>query len=222
MAQSFFDPTKSFGALAGWEYQTTSPSTTKTRAQALGASGDEIDHKLHDTKTTVTSTLVLKTAASAKIPKFGEILNGYHTDSVQIAFTNTGFVMMTLTGHKHGSANHPACRTYTGSLSSIAANFGCPATITGVTIPSGAGVRSATYTLTGNHIDELGSNGEYLAADNHDGYETMEVELADDGAITAASGWDITTNGNATGNTSITTASATAEKHLTADAAPKS
>lgn len=219
MSQSFFNPTAAFGTLNGWEYQTTNPATSKTRAQQLGANGDEIAKKLHDTRVNVSATLTLKTAASCKIPKFGEILNGYHIDSVQIQFTNTGFVQMTLSGHKHGTASHPDCRTYTGSLTTIADNFGCPSSLIGLTPPAGAGVRSYTYNLTGQHQDELGSNGEFLAAQNHDGVETADCELADDGTCTAATGWDITSSSTSEGNTAMTTASATAEKHIAADTA---
>ena len=219
MSAAFFNPTSPFGDLTGWAIQTNNPTTSATRAQSLGSAGDELASKLHDTRTSVSATYVLQTATGCKIPKFGEILGGYHVDTVAISFSNTAFVTMTVTGHKHGTGNHPACRTYTGSLTQIASNFGCPSTVVGMTIPQNAGVRTMTYTLQGNHQDELGSAGEFLAADNYDGNETVDVELCDSGTITAENGWDITTASNSLGNTQAETASATAEHHLAHDVA---
>lgn len=217
MSVAFFNPESPFGTLTGWEIQNNNPNKTQDRAQALGASGDESASKLHNEKKSESASYVLATAAGCKIPKFGEILNGYHVDSVSIKFTNTGFVTMDVAGHKHGNGStaHPSCRTYTGSLTTIATNFGCPSTVPGAEIPSGAGVRSVTWTLDGNHVDELGSAGEFLAGDNYDGKETTTVELCDGGTITAKTGWDCTTSSNSFGNTSAATASATVEKHIT-------
>lgn len=214
MSAAFFNPTSPFGALTGWDIQTNNPTTSATRAQALGSAGDELASKLHDTRTSVSATYVLQTATGCKIPKFGEILGGYHVDTVVISFSNTAFVTMTLTGHKHGASAHPACRTYTGSLTTIVSNFGCPSTVIGMTIPNNAGVRTMTYTLQGNHQDELGSAGEFLAADNYDGNETVDVELCDSGTIAATTGWDMTSTNSAFANNAAQTTSATVEKHL--------
>lgn len=223
MSTSFFNPTSPFGTLTGWEIQSNNPTTTQDRAQALKANGDENKSKLYNEKTSVSASYVASgspsdTIAATGIPKFGAILNGYHVDSVSVKMTNTGFAQLDITGHKHGTANHPACRTYTSSLTSVPV-FGCPASVPGVTIPSGAGVRSVTYTLDGNHIDEPGSSGGFLAAENHDGKETVSVELCDSGTITAATGWDMTSVGNGFSNTAAATASATVEKHLQGTAA---
>lgn len=214
---NFFNPASPFGTLTGWEVQNNTPTTSVTRAQQLGSEGDEIASRTHDAKTSASASYTLKTASGCKIPKFGEILGGYHVDSVTINFTNTGFVTMTIAGHKHGASAHPACRKYTGSLTTIASNFGCPASPIGVSIPAGAGVRSWTWTLQGNHQDELGSEGNFLAADNYDGNETTDVELCDSGAITASTGWTITSSSTAQGNTAVETSSATAEHHLAHD-----
>lgn len=217
MSAQFFNPVSPFGTLTGWEVQTDNPNTTQTRAQALGSDGDEILKRLHDAKTSTSATYILKTPTGCKIPKFGEILGGYHVDTVSITFSNTAFVQMTLTGHKHGTGAHPACRTYTGSLTSIASNFGCPSSVLGMSLPAGAGVRSMTYNLGGNHQDELGSEGNFLAAQNYDGNESVDCELCDSGTITAASGWDMTSVGNTTANNAAETSRATVEKHIAHD-----
>ena len=215
-AQAFFNPTTLAGLLSGWEIQTDQITTSRQRAQALGADGDEIASQLFDQKATISIPFVA-TSASAAIPKAGQILGGFHIDTVTVNFTNTTFVTMTLAGHKHGSSNHPACRTYTGSLTTVGVLFGCPAAPVGLSIPSGAGVRSYTYTLSVNHVDELGSQGNFLAADNYDGTETAEVELCDTGDVAADTGWDLVTNGHNRGNTQAETSSGTAEHHIAHD-----
>lgn len=213
MGQEFFAPVSPFGEIDGWEVQGDNPTTAQQRAQALGSDGDEIAHKEFDKKTSYSATYVCA-EDGAELPMFGDVLNGVHIDQVAVTFGNQAFVTMTVTGHKHGSANHPACRKYKGSLTAIASKFGCPSTIVGLTFPTGAGVNSITYTLTGQHVDVPGSQGEFLAADNYDGVETVDVELCDSGEITASTGWSLTSAGHGKSNTAATTASATAEHHL--------
>ena len=218
-ATKFFNPTNPFGNLTGWEIQTSNPTTGTTRAQALGADGNEIAHHNHDKKTTATATYTA-TIDTAEIPKAGSVVNGWHIDSVAIAWSNQGFCQMTLTGHKHGSnTTHKRTggltpRIATSSLTNIGTMFGCPDSPVGVQVPSGAGVRSVNYTLTVNHVDELGSDGEWLDGDNYDGTETVDVELCDSGLMEAATGWDLNSVGNNEGNTAACASTATAEKHI--------
>ena len=225
-AQAFFNPTSPFGALTGWSVQNENPTTGSTRAQALGSVGLEIASRLHDSRTNVSATYVA-TAADAPIPRVGQVLNGYHVDSVNVVYSNTAFAQMTLTGHKHVDAandSHGATgkvpRQFAGSLTTVGTLFGCPSAPLGVTIPTGAGVRSVNYNLSVNHVDELGSEGKWLNGDNYDPTETVEVELCDSGVITAATGWDLTSAGNTLGNTAAETATATVEKHLTTPYTP--
>lgn len=218
MAQAFFNPESKFGGFEGWEIQQSNPTTGKDRAQALGADGDEIASKLHNTKTSITENFVA-VEDGAVIPSVGAIAGGYHIDSISVTLSNTGFATMSVTGHKHGSTVHPACRTYTGTLATVAAIFGAPATVPCATIPTGAGVRSVTYALAVNHIDELNNVGEFLAGDNYDGNETYTIELCDNGVLTAKDGWDETSIGGGQGNTAAETATGTFVKHLAHNAA---
>lgn len=218
MATQFFNPS-SIGNITGWEVQTGSDSTSLDRAQALGADGDEIASQTHNSKISATTSYVIK-ATNASVPKLGAIINGYHIDSIAITFNATAFVMMSLTGHKHGSTAHPACRTYSLSISTISQLFGCPSTIPcGLTVATGTGtgVRSITFSASLNHVDELNNVGNFLAADNYDGKETITVQLCDTANCTAQTGWDITSSGDDTGNTSAETTSTTAEHHIAHD-----
>jgi len=225
-AQAFFNPTSPFGSLTGWSVQTENPTTANTRAQALGQTGLEIASRMHDSRSNVSATYVA-TAADAAIPHAGQVLNGYHVDSVQVSYSNTAFAQMTITGHKHvdvSGQSHGMTgkvpRQFAGSLTTVGTLFGCPSTPLGVIIPTGAGVRTMTYNLSVNHVDELNSEGKWLNGDNYDPTETVEVELCDTGVITAAAGWDLTSAGNTRGNTAAETSTATAEKHITSAYTP--
>ncbi len=213
-ATAFFNPTSPFGSLTGWGCINVTPATSKQRAQALGSTGDELAFAMYDEKESVTAEY-FATSDSAAIPVVGSIKEGYHIDSVAVNFSNTAYVTMSVTGHKHGSSAHPACRTYTGSLTTIGVKFGCPAAPLGVVIPTGAGVRSVSYNIQLNHVDELGAGGTFLAAENYDGSETVTVELCDTNDITAASGWSLTQGGHTFDRTSVETSTATVEKHIT-------
>ena len=225
-AQAFFNPTSPFGALTGWSVQNENPTTANTRAQALGQTGLEIASRTHDSRSNVSATYVA-TAADAPIPRVGQVINGYHVDNVQVSYSNTAFAQMTLTGHKHvdvANDTHGATgkvpRQFAGSLTTVGTLFGCPSAPLGVVIPTGAGVRTMTYNLSVNHVDELNSEGKWLNGDNYDPSETVEVELCDTGVITAAQGWDLTSAGNTRGNTAAETSTATAEKHITSAYTP--
>ena len=220
-SQAFFDPASPFGALADWECQSENPQETCQRAQALKSNGDELRSKNFNHKTTVSADYTAN-AATAAIPKAGAVLNGFHVDTVTVKYNQNDFAKMTITGHKHGSpaANHPACRTYTGSLATVGVIFGCPATLPGILNVSGAGVRSATYTLGCSHIDEPGSQGEFLAAGNHDGVETSEVEFCDTLGATGAdttNGWSLSTRNTSLGNTQADAVTVSAEHHIQKD-----
>lgn len=220
----FFNPSDPFG-LSGWECQSDDIRTSYQRAQALDRKGNECAHRTYGGQTSITIPYVI-TADNAVIPKVGLVAGSaevgfWHIDKITVTFTNNDFVKMSIEAHKHeGGSSHAAssCRTYTGSLGAIASQFGCPATICGLTIPADAGVRSITYTLECNHVDEPGSQGDWLAGDNYDGKETVSVELCDTQALTAATGWDLMNKGSNPSNTGATASSGDAEHHLVDDA----
>lgn len=222
-SQEFFNPESPFGTLTGWEPQRENPTNQRQRAQSLKKNGDELNKRLYDGKQVVSGEYVAS-ADNAAIPKVGIVLNGYHVDSLQVKFINNDFVKMTVNGHKHtgtGVTSHAtgSCRTYTGSLTALTSMFGIPATLPGLVLPTGTGIRSATYTLQCNHIDEPNRVGDFLAGNNHDGSETMEVELCESGNVTADTGWDLMTDGHSRGMDSAETLTATVEHHIQCDVA---
>lgn len=219
MAQQFFNPTSPFGETgiwAKWEVQPVNTSTVKQRAQALKKDGDELASQLYGGRENITVNFVIK-ATGATVPNAGSVHGGYHIDSVQVVFNQNDFVRMTVNAHKHsGASSHVAssCREYASTLGEIDAVFGCPDEIMACTVPTGAGVRSITYNLTCNHVDEPNSTGGFLAGDNYDGTETVDIELCDTTQVTAASGWDLLTGTADKGPTVAQTMSASLEHHL--------
>jgi hypothetical protein len=212
----FFNPESPFSAdLTGWEIQTVNPAKTKQRAQQLGKNGDEIASQTHGGQTAITAEFTA-TESTAAIPAVGIVENGWHIDSLQVRYVNNDFVKMSITMHKHDGTTHAdgSCRTYKGSLATVGVTFGCPATIPGITIPEGAGVRSFTYSLSCHHVDEPNRTGGWLAGDNYDGAETSEVELCDAGTVSAAANWDLMADNGQKGNTIAETHTATAEHHI--------
>ena len=216
--QEFFNPEQVFGsdtAFSKWEVQTDNPNTTVQRAQALKSGGDELDHKEYDAKTSESVTFTAKDD-TAEIPPVGKVVNGWHIDTVVITWGNTVFCQMTITCHKHGTSAHDATRYYTATLQNIGCKFGCPATITGLIIPTGAGVRSVTLSLGVNHVDEPDRQGDHLAAGNYDGSETVECELCDSGVIYADedNGWTLMSLNHQRTNTAAEATSGSAEHHI--------
>lgn len=220
MAESmFFQANDPFG-LTGWVAQSGGDITvTEQNAVALGANGDSIAEQGYDPKQEI-SVSYIATAEGVAIPSVGAIMNGWHIDSVSVSFSNTDWAKLTISGHKHGTANHETCRVYAPSITAKG-GFGCPLEI-GIfklTAESGVGVRSVSYSLQTNHVDEMKHDGSHLAGDNYDGTETLTIETT--GAYTfpaTADGWHNDSNDSKHTNTGATTSSCTYTKHLQAEA----
>lgn len=218
MGQAFFNTESPFGESgiwAKWEAQPVNTSTVKQRAQALKKNGDELASALYGTRDNITVNFVIK-ATGAQVPNAGSIHSGYHIDSIQVVFSQTDYVRMTVNAHKHAGSSHAAnsCREYASTLGEIDAVFGCPDEIMACTLPTGTGVRTITYNLTCNHVDEPNSTGGFLAGDNYDGTETVDIELCDTTQVTAATGWDLLTGTADKGPTVAQTMSASLEHHI--------
>jgi len=200
---------------------------SKTRSGELGAAGDELLSALWDEKWSTSFTYVFKQPSTAvsnyPFPKVGDVIGGWHIDGFSCAWSrDKAAATLTLNCHKHGNANHDACRKYTPSLSAIAvASFGVPSAFgTAFTLAQGTSIdlRSATYSVQCNHVDEPARDGTHLAGNNYDGSETLAVELtgaagSDDYTTT----WDNTSANGTPSNTGVTTTSLTLEHHLAHD-----
>lgn len=213
-----------------WEFQNGGAiQHAKTRASELGKDGDELTSGFHDEKSTTSFTYVFKQPATAVTnyswPKVGQVLSGWHIDGFSCAWSrDRKAAVLTVNAHKHDASTHDtATHTYTPSLSAIAvATFGVPSSFgTAFALDANAVVdlRSATYAVQCNHVDEQKRDGTHLKGDNYDGTETLAVELT--GAATSddyTSTWDMPSDTTTPSNTGATTTSLNFEHHLSHDA----
>ena len=217
MANGFFEANCPFGGFDGWVPQTGGNSSkTNSQATMLNASGDFHAQADYDEKETITATYKAN-SPGAEIPAVGQVLNGYHIDSVEISWSQTDFVSMTVNGHKHLTGKGDSkCRTYAPSLETdTVGGFGCPGKIGPFNIGTQTvGIRSASYSLTCNHVDELDGEGKHFASDNYDGTETLNIELTGKGTFATADGWHLDTEGDSMSNTGATTSNATYSRHI--------
>lgn len=238
---TFFNPTDLIDintnlSLTGslqWILQTVAPSTTQDRASGLGATGDEAAYKDHNSKTQATLTyMCFGTSGNLMLPTVGSVLEGYHVDSVALAYNPTGWPTLTVTVHQHTTTSHvdAACNEYSTGIV-FPAQFGVPASISdntsptpGVMFANGAasiGMRSLSFNLTCTHLDETGSEGDWLAGENHDGVETLDAEFTghvDNADLTIAATWSKATDGYSEGNTAVNSRSISLVRHIARDA----
>ncbi len=221
----FFNPSDIVG-LEGWEVQSDNETMAQDRAQGLDKHGDEEKSQLHNKR--ITRQIVLKcfaTTGNLSLPKGGLVLeSGDHLDGWALAKVPTDWPTLTLNLHKHDngtSHEEGSCRTYTPSLT-VAAGFGVERTPGGFALGIGdtaIGMAGFTYSLQVTHQDELDGVGNWLAGENRDGAESVEIQLTGKGAtITPIAGWDKPGAGDARSNTAAETDSASYVHHLKFDA----
>lgn len=240
---SFFSATDvlALNALLGlegslqWLIQSNSPTTAKDRAFGLDSNGDENAWKEHNKREN--RTLVYECHALdgfLTLPKAGYVTaGGYHIDSGRLEYTNAGWPKLTLVTHKHvgttGSHVKGGCRTYTSTLK-LPAQFGIPSSIVDKTLPdgvvqfavasAGTALRSLSYGLAVQHVDEPGGTGEWFAGENRDGAETLDVTflgIPEDAEITVAADWGTPSDGNGTTNTSSSNRTLQLIRHIKKD-----
>lgn len=225
----FFDPADLL-AFTGWVRQTPQKNTTKSRASALGADGDEIASQDHGDQTQITVPFVSTgTDGNLTLPQVGAIQNGYHIDGFTLTYVQAGFPTLSVNAHKHGSSAHDTCRTYTPTLT-CPAQFGIPdldttaaGSFCGFLVDKVVGMRSLTYSMQVNHVDENKGDGSHLAGDNSDATETVGFETTGIATITApAAGtggrpWTCDSAGENTSNVAASTASASFTRHVAHD-----
>ena len=216
-----------------WELQNEGgTSKTATRAAETGRDGDELLAKYHDAKTTCSWTFICRQTPGESLvwPKAGKVKDGWSIDGFSCSWDRAQpQPKLTVNAHRHeggnahGSQNNPQGRTYTLDLDVKAQEFGVPAvfgTAFALTPEAVVDTRSATLNFSVSHIDELGSTGEELRGENHDGVATLQVDLT--GAVDDAdykTDWGVGTRSKTPSNTGATASSVNLEKHFAHDAA---
>ena len=224
----FFGPTCPF-ELAGWEFQTQNAlQRSKDYISELGSRGDEILNALINGKTTCGWQFISTLNEGAiSIPDVGQILGGYHIDSVEVSWDRSSAKpKLTMTGHAHDgiAGGHNTCRTYSSTLNVAATQFGIPSSVGPVSLGEAAVVdfRSIRYTLTCSHIDEQGRTGNQLKGENHDGVESLSIEFTGNygaGEFTVAGGWANPSSSVSPSNTGATSSSLELVHHIQSNAA---
>ena len=228
----FFNPDSVIGELADWEIQEGSnPNVTRQRAQELKANGDELQSVQYGAQIAYSMNYKGKkvTGDALVIPAPGSIKNGKHVDSVEASYSQTDFPTLAVAAHAHAAVDgtseaHDECRVYTPGVILPPRAIGVPSTLkdtdgeTVFTCPEGVGMRSLTYSLAVNHIDEPDGEGGHLAGQNHDGTETVtleftgEVDIAD---LDIGESWKLPdTEGKTRTNTGAHTSSVTLTRHI--------
>lgn len=219
MPVTFFNPAADlplppWAAQSQWTPQADSSTTTRQRATALDATGNETASALHNTLTTRTLTLVSTQAEGfLALPAIGAIIDtdslSWHLDSLTLALTPADWPTLTLTLHTHAPRRHTPCRTFAPTLK-IPAGRGIPPAPAGFSATDlGTGITAFTYHCQTTHVDATDGAGDHLAADNHRGLETVSLTLTGDSDLTAPPAWDRTQLGQTAANTTHNTLTAT-------------
>lgn len=239
-ATGFFNPTDPLtintlltltGSLT-WLIQSNTPSKKADRAAGLKANGDESAWKAHNASET--RTLVYECHAltgTLKVPVVGTVTAStvWHIDSAKVDYKPAGWPTLTVQVHKHtGATSHTAasCNTYAAGIA-LPAMFGIPALLNDTATPTAGvdfeldnaviGLKSLSYGLSCTHQDETGSTGDWLAGQNRDGVETLDVAftgIPDDTDLTLALTWHNATDGQSATNTAVDGRSLSLVRHL--------
>lgn len=224
-AEGFFEAESPFGALAGFEPQDGGgDTTTKDRASALGADGDEFRHKDHNEQKSVSATYIPDgtVTTTLTIPAAGSVLNGWVVDRVALAYSQE-FPVLTIDGHKRTKVVTGALanmRTYSPTIDLPYVELGVPDQIGPLKCE---GARSVTYELACTHVPEVGGQDYLVGANNHDGVETLTAEsvcaLTIDSTFEDKDEWTDTSKGKNKSNSAATVNQMTLVRHVAHDVA---
>jgi len=223
----FFNPTDPLAIAGEWLIQDCAKSKSKERAQGLDQYGDETAWKEHGAKESVTAVYECQSLdGTLTIPDAGQVTaGGYHIDSVTVEYSNAGWPKMTVAAHRHTGATGThatgGCRTYTAGLS-LPAMLGVPSSVAGqfATASAGTALRSLSYSLSVQHVDEPGAEGEWFAGENRDGTETLNIGFIgklEDSAVIAAEGWGTPSDSAKDANTSVGSRTLSLVRHIKKD-----
>jgi hypothetical protein len=200
----------STGIGASWAWQGASPANAVQRAQALGATGQEVAHSLYDSTDTVSENWMAKDTVDLAIPDLGAVVDGYVITDITIATSNTGFATLAITGHKHTDGT-PTFTAATGYAALITAAFGA-LNLSGATGASGV-LNSSSLQVTCQHAEAKGADGNNVAGENYNAMMTCTQTYIDGGVMDTT--WDVTSISNAETNTGYQVKTITGTKALT-------
>jgi len=199
----------STGIGASWAWQGASPATALQRAQALGATGQEVAHNLYDSTDTVTENWMAKDIVDLSIPDLGAVVNSYVITDITVGTSNTGHATLAITGHKHTDGT-PTMTAATGFAALITAAFGA-LNLSGATGSSGT-LNSSSIQATCQHGEAKGADGNNVAGENYNAMLTCTQIYIDGGVMDTT--WDVTSTATAETNTGYQVRTITGTKTL--------
>lgn len=186
----------STGIGASWIRNGSTPDNGKQRAQALGATGQEVAHQLYDSTDSVTEVFVAKDVVDLSVPDLGAVVDDYVITTIRIETSNTDFAKLTLTGHKHADGT-PGYTAATGYGALVTAAFGA-LVLAGSTGASGT-LNSSSIEATCQHAEAKGATGDTIAGENYNGMQTCTQVYIDGGVMDTT--WDVTSTSTSETNT---------------------
>ncbi len=161
------------GALAGWEIQSVTVSDDNKRGTAPDEIGNEAAAQVYDDTQQVTTNYKATVKTAPTIPaNIGEDINGILTTQISVSTDSEDFATMTLTGHVHTDGDHGACKSVAHGMT-LDRGFG--ASDFGVT--GGESVRSSELTITCEHSDVPGAEGDTAGGENYNPRVEISVRV---------------------------------------------
>lgn len=212
-----FGAAATFGALSGWEEQSSTSNVVKDRVAVLNELGNEAaDNSINERTEVSTTYRAGATGATTILPAaIGDLLNGYIVTGISVRTSADGFVEMTLTGHNHTSNAHavsPALRKGTHSIA-LTGGFGATDFL-GSTAGSNATIVSSSCEITCEHTDEIAGDGTHFVGQNHNGKIVVTTEWVGTPSAVGATGYDVIGTDTGTDNQGFQRTTYRAEKGL--------
>lgn len=199
----------STGIGASWVRQSSTPANEKQRANALGATGQEVASTLYDSTDNVTETWVAKDTVDLAIPDLGSVVDDYVVTSIKLTTSNTAYATLEITGHKHTDGT-PSYTCATGGAALITTAFGA---LTLGCSTSGV-LNSSSIEYTCQHAEAKGATGDNVAGENYDAKQVVTLTYIDGGVANAGAG-DVTSTSTQETNTGYQVKTITGTKALT-------
>jgi hypothetical protein len=164
------------GPLTGWEIQSVTVSEDNKRGTAPDEIGNEAAAQVYDDTQQVTTNYKATVKTAPTIPaSIGAEINGITTTQITVSTDSEDFATMTLTGHAHTDGDHGTCKSVAHGMT---LNRGFGASDFGVT--GGESVRSSELTITCEHSDVPGAEGDTAGGENYNPRVEISVRVLGD------------------------------------------
>ena len=211
-----FGATCAAGALAGWNYQSSSSNVVSDRAKALDASGNEAASNLHNERTEITDNYEASAVSGVAVlpATIGALVGTGIVTGIDVSTSATAFATLAVTSHNHTDNAH--ANTLVQVAHGIADTVGFGAVdFLGGTAGSNASPESSTLSITCQHNDIVDKDGNHLIGENFDAMIVATTVWSGVPTTAVGAGWDVTSVETTDENTGFEKTTVTATKKLT-------